>query len=106
MDLTLVIFSAFPAYDKETVESTELGYKGTHLDNTLQINASLYQYVYENIHGQFQTESFLGGTSTSVRGFPEADTNGFEMDFIYARLMNFLLVVTSVTPMQNIQRRW
>jgi outer membrane receptor protein involved in Fe transport len=76
-------FSAFPAYDKETVESTELGYKGTHLDNTLQINASVYQYVYENIHGQFQTESFLGGTSTSVRGFPEADTNGFEMDFVY-----------------------
>ena len=76
-------FSAFPTYDKETVESTELGYKGSHLDNTLQINASIYQYLYENIHGQFQTESFLGGTSTSVRGFPEADTSGFEFDLIY-----------------------
>jgi outer membrane receptor protein involved in Fe transport len=84
-------FSAFPSYDKETVESTELGYKGTHLDNTLQINASIYQYLYENIHGQFQTESFLGGTSTSVRGFPEADTQGFEMDFIYMPSPNVLI---------------
>jgi outer membrane receptor protein involved in Fe transport len=49
----------------------------------LQINASIYQYVYENIHTQYDSESFLGGTSTSVRGMPEADTNGFEMDFVY-----------------------
>ena len=76
-------FSAFPTYDKETVESTELGYKGSHMDNTLQINASVYKYLYENIHGQFQVESFLGGTSTAVRGYPEADTMGVEMDFIY-----------------------
>ena len=76
-------FSAFPAYDKETVQSTELGYKGSHLDNTLQINASVYQYLYENIHTQYSSESFLGGTSTSVRGMPEADTSGFEIDFVY-----------------------
>ena len=76
-------FSAFPSYDKETVESTELGYKGSFLENTLQINASIYSYLYENIHTQYSSESFLGGTSTSVRGMPEADTSGFEMDFVY-----------------------
>ena len=48
----------------KTVTSTELGHKGSYLDNTLQINASMYRYVYENIHGQFQSQSFLGGTST------------------------------------------
>jgi outer membrane receptor protein involved in Fe transport len=79
----LGFFSAFPTYDKETVQSTELGYKGSHLDNTLQINASIYKYLYENIHGQVNQESFLGGTSTVVRGFPEADTSGFEFDLIY-----------------------
>jgi iron complex outermembrane receptor protein len=84
-------FSAFPTYDKETVESTELGYKGSHWDNTLQINASVYQYLYENIHGQFKVESFLGGTSTAVRGYPEADTMGVEMDFIYMPTANLLV---------------
>ena len=87
----LGFFSPFPTYDQEEVLSTELGYKGTHLDNTLQINASMYKYTYENIHGQFTTASFLGGTGTSVQGFPEADTNGVEMDFIYSPNAGFLL---------------
>ena len=84
-------FSPFPTYDQEEVLSTELGYKGTHLDNTLQFNASIYRYQYENIHGQFVTASFLGGTGTSVQGFPEANTNGLEMDFIYSPNAGFLL---------------
>jgi iron complex outermembrane receptor protein len=75
-------FSPFPTYDKETVQSTEFGYKGVHMAGALLINASIYQYNYENIHGQFVTQSFLGGTGTSVQGFPEADTMGIEGDFI------------------------
>ena len=84
-------FSPFPTYDQEEVLSTEFGYKGSHLDNTLQINASIYQYNYENIHGQFVTQSFLGGTGTSVQGFPEADTNGIEFDFIYSPTADLLI---------------
>ncbi len=84
-------FSPFPTYDQEEVLSTELGYKGTHLDNRLQLNASIYKYTYENIHGQFVTASFLGGTGTSVQGFPEADTNGIEMDFIYTPTADLLI---------------
>tara|TARA_Y100001970_G_scaffold81737_1_gene103533 strand:- start:11333 stop:14212 length:2880 start_codon:yes stop_codon:yes gene_type:complete len=84
-------FSAFPSYDSEEVISYELGYKGTHLDNTLQINASVYQYTYENIHGQFESQSFLGGVSTSVIGYPEADTNGFEIEAIYMPQPNWIV---------------
>ncbi|HJM15303.1 MAG TPA: TonB-dependent receptor, partial [SAR86 cluster bacterium] len=84
-------FSAFPSYDSERVESTELGYKGSHLDNTLQINASMYHYLYENIHGQFAAQSFLGGTSTSVIGYPESQTDGFEMEVIYMPRPNWLI---------------
>jgi len=87
----LGFFSPFPTYDQEEVMSTELGYKGSHLDNTLQLNASVYKYKYENIHSQFTTASFLGGTGTSVQGFPEADTNGVEMDFIYSPSNGFLI---------------
>ena len=75
-------FSPFPTYDQEEVQSTEFGYKGVHMAGALLINASIYQYNYENIHGQFVTQSFLGGTGTSVQGFPEADTMGIEGDFI------------------------
>ena len=84
-------FAPFPSYDQEEVLSTELGYKGTHLDGQLQLNASIYQYTYENIHAQMTTASFLGGTGTSVQGFPEADTSGVEVDFIYAPNADLLI---------------
>tara|TARA_B100000073_G_C23734389_1_gene571751 strand:- start:89 stop:2983 length:2895 start_codon:yes stop_codon:yes gene_type:complete len=84
-------FSAFPSYDSEEVTSYELGHKGSYLDNTLQINASTYQYVYENIHGQFESQSFLGGVSTSVIGYPEAETNGFELEVIYMPEPNWII---------------
>ena len=84
-------FSAFPSYDSERVESTELGYKGSHLDNTLQVNASMYRYLYENIHGQFAAQSFLGGTSTSVIAYPESKTDGFEAEVIYMPQPNWTI---------------
>lgn len=84
-------FAPFPTYDQEEVLSTELGYKGVHLDNSLHLNASVYQYTYENIHAQMTTASFLGGTGTSVQGFPEADTMGVEVDFIYQATPDLLV---------------
>ena len=84
-------FSAFPSYDSEEVTSYELGHKGSYLDNTLQINASTYQYTYENIHGQFESQSFLGGVSTSVIGYPEAETKGFELEVIYMPQPNWII---------------
>ena len=40
----LGFFSAAPTYDPEDVLALELGYKGQHLDGTLQVNGSLYRY--------------------------------------------------------------
>ena len=54
-------FSAFPSYDSENVTSYELGHKGSYMDNTLQINASTYRYIYENIH-----EALNAGPSRSA----------------------------------------
>ena len=84
-------FSAFPSYDSEEVTSYELGHKGSYMDNTLQINASTYQYIYENIHGQFESQSFLGGVSTSVIGYPEAETKGLELEVIYMPEPNWII---------------
>ena len=42
------------SYDKETVEATEIGYKGLHLDETLQVFASIYQYDYDGYQDELQ----------------------------------------------------
>ena len=76
-------YSAVPSYDSETLIAYELGYKGQLLDNTLQVNASLYLYQYEDIHLQATGRSILGGFSTSVVNGPEAETRGFEVEGLW-----------------------
>jgi len=79
----LGFFSAVPSYESEEVLSFELGYKGQLLDNRLQLNMSVYNYTYDNIHLQFDVETALTGTSTSVTNAPEARNSGFEGDFLW-----------------------
>ncbi|MEM7216781.1 MAG: TonB-dependent receptor [Pseudomonadota bacterium] len=79
----LGFFSAVPSYDSEEVFSVELGYKGQLLDNRLQINASVYNYTYDDVHLQFAVSTALAGTSTSVTNAPEARNSGFEADFLW-----------------------
>ena len=79
----LGFFSATPSYDSESVLSFELGYKGQLLDNRLQLNASIYNYTYDDIHLQFDIENGLTGTSTSVTNAPEARNTGIETDFLW-----------------------
>ena len=76
-------YSAVPSYDSETLIAYELGYKGQLLENTLQVNASLYYYKYEDIHLQATGRSLLGGFSTSVVNGPEAETRGFELEGLW-----------------------
>ena len=76
-------YSQVPTYDQETLIAYELGYKGQMLDNTLQVNASIYLYKYEDIHLQSVGQSYLGGYSTSVVNGPEAETRGFEFEGLW-----------------------
>jgi len=39
-------------YESENSEGFELGFKSTLMDGTLRANASIYQYVYENLQNQ------------------------------------------------------
>ena len=76
-------YSAVPTYDSETLVAYELGYKGRLLDNTLQVNASVYYYLYENIHLQSTGRGPTGSLSTSVENAPEAETRGFELEGLW-----------------------
>ena len=78
----LGFFSTTPTYDPEDVLALELGYKGQHLDGTLQVNGSLYRYDYENVHLQFVGQSALG-PSTSVRNHPGAINQGLELEVLW-----------------------
>ena len=63
--------------------SYEIGYKAQLLDNTLQLNSSIYFYDYDTIH-TFGTEvSLTGGTTSSVLEAPGAEIKGFEIECMW-----------------------
>ncbi|MCY4278478.1 MAG: TonB-dependent receptor [Gammaproteobacteria bacterium] len=87
-------YSAVPTYEPETLIAYELGYKGRMLDNTMQINASVYYYAYEDIHLQSVGRSILGGFNTSVVNGPEAETRGFEFEGLWLATDDLTLGLT------------
>jgi outer membrane receptor protein involved in Fe transport len=92
-------------YEGEDLRSYELGFKGTHLDGRLQINAALYYYDYDNYQDHVQKWEEEGGDFTlpsitlpgggalqspGGRGAVDLTTNiahainkGFEVDTLY-----------------------
>ena len=79
----LVFFSATGTYDPEELTAWEIGYKGQHFDNTLQINASAYIYDYTSIHTFGAELSAVGGTTTSVLAAPGAEIKGIEAEILW-----------------------
>lgn len=76
----LGFFSAnTPVFDEEKVLSLELGYKGRLLNNTLQLNSSIYAYDYDDIQTSITQTGGLG-TGTNIVNAPEARTFGWEGD--------------------------
>ena len=85
----LVFFSATATYDPEELVAYEIGFKGQHLDNTLQIFASAYLYDYSNIHTFGAELSATGGTTTSVLEADGANITGVEAEVMYLMTDNF-----------------
>ena len=79
----LVFFSATPTYDPEELVAYELGYKGQHLDNTLQVFGSLYLYDYSNIHTFGAEPSATGGITTSVLEADGAKILSLETEIVW-----------------------
>ena len=76
---------ALETYDKETIEAFEIGYKGIHLDDTLQVFASVYTYDYDGYQDRVtQLNADVGWATDRVTNADGITNTGFETDIIYA----------------------
>ncbi len=103
----LAFFSQTPQYEPEELIAYELGIKGQYLDNSLQLNASVYLYDYESIHTYTeeacpsvgtaqsnQSACVIGGTTDSTRSVqaaPGAEVRGFEAELVWLATDNLTL---------------
>jgi outer membrane receptor protein involved in Fe transport len=77
--------SVLVSYDQEKVEAVELGYKGLHLDDTLQIFASIYHYDYDGYQDEMQQFDPIRGAGANFVSNADGITNeGFEIEMNYA----------------------
>lgn len=94
----LAFFSQTPTYEPEELIAYEIGYKGQFIDNTLQLNASIYRYDYDTIHTRTEeacpdpanpTPASLASacavsqSTTSVQAAPGAEINGLEFEVLW-----------------------
>jgi outer membrane receptor protein involved in Fe transport len=71
-------------YDEEQVSAFELGYKGLHLDDTLQIFASIYHYDYDGYQDELEQFDPIRGAGTNFVSNADGITNeGFEIEMQY-----------------------
>lgn len=71
-------------FDAETVTSFEVGYKGKLIDNTLQLNASLYHYIYKNYQDEIDAfDPVTSSVGNMVVNAPRATNTGFEVEALW-----------------------
>ena len=71
-------------YDEENVRSIEVGYKGMHFDNTLQLNLSFYNYDYDGYQDRLNVLDPVRGTQVDiVQNANKAINNGFEVESLW-----------------------
>ena len=76
--------SVLVSYDEETVDAIEIGYKGLHLDDTLQIFASIYQYDYDGYQDELEQFDPIRGAGANFVSNANGITNeGFEIEMQY-----------------------
>ena len=69
---------ALPTYEPEEITAYEIGTKNLLADNTLQLNAAVFYYDYENL-----TLGNLVGTSITNTNVPESVNKGAEIETVW-----------------------
>ena len=73
------------SYDQEEVQAIEIGYKGLHLEDTLQIFASVYHYDYDGYQDELEQFDPIRGAGANFVSNADGITNkGFEIELYYA----------------------
>lgn len=78
LDGTVTATNVFVPVKKETVDSFEVGLKGTFMDNRLSLNAAVFNTKYKNF--QVQTFDPNAPSATFAIGTADAHTRGVELD--------------------------
>lgn len=78
---------AVSSFDPETVDAYELGIKSAFLNNQLQFNAAAFFMDYQDL--QIQSATTAGIITSNAA---EAETQGIEVDFVYAATENLTLM--------------
>ena len=72
-------------YDKETIDATEIGYKGLHFDDTVQVFASIYHYDYDGYQDRVtQFNPNVGWATDRVTNADGITNKGFETEITWA----------------------
>ncbi|MAA87292.1 MAG: TonB-dependent receptor [Haliea sp.] len=79
-----------PAFSEETVETWEIGLKSDWWDRRLRINASLYNYVYDDIQTSV-IETINGAATTRVINAGKAERWGSELEVLVAPIEDLTL---------------
>jgi iron complex outermembrane receptor protein len=79
------------AFDKETVESYELGWKSELLDQRLRLNGAIYRMEIEDIILDYLPDPVNNPQFVEVFNSGEATIEGLELDITWAMTDNFLL---------------
>ena len=69
------------SYDEETVVATEIGYKGTLFDGTVQVFSAIYQYDYEGYQDEVQVFDDVQQAFAEIpTNTGDAKNQGFEIE--------------------------
>lgn len=86
------IYEGLRPYDPEEVLSYELGIKSEWFNNRLRLNAALFFIDYEDVQiGEVVVNTGNGRFREVLQNAGEAESKGFEMDFVYLLNENFTL---------------
>jgi iron complex outermembrane receptor protein len=82
-------------YEQESVDSFELGFKGTFADETLRMNLALFEMTFDDFQVfQFLTNS-QGATSLELTNAAEASIQGLETELTWLPSSNIRLIANA-----------
>ncbi len=84
--------SQLEPYNEEELTAIELGIKATLLEGRMQLNASVFDYDYEDKQEQDRAVTFVGNIS-GLTNVPESTIQGAELDVQWLATDNFSLNV-------------
>ena len=82
-------------HDQETVDSFEVGFKGTFADNTLRVNVAAFEMQFDDFQVFQFLENSAGAVSLELTNAAEASITGVETEITWVPTSNFRLIANA-----------